>query len=204
MNSKGAAQIIRDTVTMDQILDLYGYRTKRGFMVCPFHADNGPSLKVYKGNRGWHCYGCHLGGSVIDFVMAHENCDFHTAVKAIDKAMHLGLLDPYENPYDAEDQQRIQQWLDDFAGALYSYLDALRANIEAQIKTDMIMVQELELVKNLDPERMKAEDYDFISQWKENSEYNEYRLGWIDGFREEVAAWRRKARRAGSASSRKK
>ena len=70
-------------------------------------------------------------------------------------------------------------------------------NIEAQIRTDMIMVQELEMVRKLEPERMRAEDYDFISQWKENSDYNEYRLEKIESFREEVAAWRRKARRAG-------
>ena len=197
MNIKSAAQVIRDSVTMDQILGLYGYQTKRGFMVCPFHADKGPSLKVYRGNRGWHCYGCHQGGSVIDFVMAHENCDFHTAVSAIDRALRLGLMDPHENPFDAEDRKKIQQWLDDFTTAIYSYLDAMRMNIEAQIRTDMIMVQELEMVRKLEPERMRAEDYDFISQWKENSDYNEYRLEKIESFREEVAAWRRKARRAG-------
>ena len=66
-----AAQVIRDSVTMDQILSLYGYRPKHGFICCPFHGEKAPSLKIYKDTGGWHCYGCERGGSVIDFVMEH-------------------------------------------------------------------------------------------------------------------------------------
>ena len=39
MDLRSAAQTIRDTVTMYQVLDLYGYKTKHGFMICPFHGD---------------------------------------------------------------------------------------------------------------------------------------------------------------------
>ena len=81
MDIKHAAQVIRDTVTMDQILDLYGYQPKHGFMVCPFHGDHDASLKVYKETRGWHCFGCGKGGSVIDFVMEHEGCDLALTIR---------------------------------------------------------------------------------------------------------------------------
>ena len=199
MDPKQAAQVIRDTVTMDQILDLYGYKTRRGFMVCPFHGDKDASLKVYRGTGGWHCYGCGKGGSVVDFVMEQENCDFRTAVAAIDKALRLGLQDPHEDPEERRQTMQIQKWFDDFADSVYAYLDAVKLKIEAQIRTDLVMAQELEMIRQVEPERMKAEDYDFISQWKENSEYNEYKLEKIEEFREEVAAWRRKARRAKSA-----
>ena len=91
MTLKGAAQEIRDTVTMDQILGLYGYTPRHGFIVCPFHGDKDASLKIYKGTGGWHCFGCGKGGSVIDFVMEHEGCDFRTAVEAIDHALGLRL-----------------------------------------------------------------------------------------------------------------
>ena len=201
MNIKSAAQTIRDSVDMKQIIDLYGYKTRRGFMVCPFHGDRDASLKVYGGNGGWHCFGCGRGGSVIDFVMEHENCDLRTAVLAIDKALHLGLNDPFEDPYAAEDRRRMQRWFDEFADAVYACLDVLQRKIETEIRTDLIMVQELEVIRQVDPERMKTEDYDTIAQWKDKSQYNEYRLEQIDEFREEVAAWRRKARRVGSASS---
>lgn len=35
---------------------------------CPFHADDTPSLHVYRSaDRGWMCYGCGRGGTIYDF-----------------------------------------------------------------------------------------------------------------------------------------
>jgi hypothetical protein len=39
-----------------------------GKVVCPFHDDHAPSLHAYdEPDRGWCCYGCNRGGSIIDF-----------------------------------------------------------------------------------------------------------------------------------------
>jgi CHC2 zinc finger len=35
-------------------------------MNCPFHDDRTPSLHCYPGDRGWKCFGCGRGGSIID------------------------------------------------------------------------------------------------------------------------------------------
>ena len=197
MDPKSAAQVIRDSVTMEQVIALYGYRTKRGFMVCPFHGDRDASLKVYPGSGGWHCFGCGKGGSVVDFVMEHEGCDFRTAVAALDKAMHLGLQDPKEDPFRAEMERAKQQWLDNFAGAVYSYLDALKMQIDGELRRDLARVKEIEMMKQTGQiEKLQPADFDFLHMWGEISQYNEYRIEQIDEFREEVAAWRRKARRA--------
>ena len=92
MTIREAADIIRADVTPQQVASLYGYTPNRGgYICCPFHGEKTASLKLHK--SGWYCYGCGVGGSVIDFVMRHEGCTFHEAVKAIDKHMHLGLLD---------------------------------------------------------------------------------------------------------------
>jgi hypothetical protein len=37
-----------------------------GKIACPFHADDTPSLHVYPDDRGWYCFGCEIGGSIID------------------------------------------------------------------------------------------------------------------------------------------
>ena len=58
--------------------------------------------------------------------------------------------------------------------------------------------KELEMLRRMEPPQLTASDYDFISQWKEEAQYNEYRLEKIEELREEVAAWRRKARRVKS------
>lgn len=48
----------------------YGFTPDRsGKIRCPFHGEKTPSLQLYPGSRGWYCFGCGTGGSVIDFAM---------------------------------------------------------------------------------------------------------------------------------------
>ena len=196
MNVKQAAQAIRDQVPMDRILSLYGYTPKRGVMPCPFHGEKNPSLKIYPKTGGWHCFGCGRGGSVIDFVMEHEGCNFPTAVRAIDEAFRLGLMDPEEDAMEAREEQRRQEWLDDFMTAVNAYLDTLAETIERRQKTRLIMVRLLESKRDKDVRSVTADEWDEILAWKDEDQYDEYRKTRIEEFREEVAAWRRKARRA--------
>ena len=50
-----------------------GHRLKakgREFViVCPFHEDSSPSCSIVPHKRMWHCFGCGLGGTAIDWVM---------------------------------------------------------------------------------------------------------------------------------------
>ena len=195
MNIKQAAQEIRDTVDMDQILALYGYTTGKGrFMRCPFHGEKTASLKVYSGKKGWHCFGCDRGGSVIDFVKEHEGCDFTTAVRAIDRALQLKLTDPYENPFEASRNERIQRSLDEFVGAAYAYCDAMVRSIEIQQEMDYKRLKELEEKRYGRAEEITADEWTFMDAWKEEDKYNAYRIEKINELKEEVAAWRRTAR----------
>jgi len=192
-----AAQVIRDSVDMESILSLYGYKQKHGFICCPFHGEKEPSLKIYQNTGGWHCYGCERGGSVIDFVMEHENCNFPTAVRAIDNALHLGLLNPFEYPDEAKRQQRVQQTLDNFVQAVYAYCDALIKVAEFSQERNYKKMKQLEELQYGHAEQLTADDYTFLLTWKEEDQYTEYQIDKIKEFKEEVAEWRRKARRTG-------
>ena len=182
---------------MDDIIGLYGYRTKHGFMCCPFHGEKEPSLKVYPETGGWHCFGCGKGGSVIDFVIEHENCTFPAAVRAIDRAMKLGLMDPKENALKASGEKRKQEWLDRVAEAMNAYLDALEAGVEREQKTRLTMVRLLEEKRDRDVQSVTADEWTEILKWKDEDQYDEYRKEKIGDARKEVAEWRRKARRTG-------
>lgn len=50
---------------------------------CSFHDDKTASLKVYEKNNRFHCFGCGVGGSAIDFIMKFKNCDFKEAVEIL-------------------------------------------------------------------------------------------------------------------------
>ena len=45
---------------------------------CPFHKEKTPSFHVYEDH--YHCFGCGVHGSIIDFVMETEGLEFREAV----------------------------------------------------------------------------------------------------------------------------
>lgn len=194
MDMKMAAQTIRDTVDMQRILDLYGYTVKHGFMCCPFHGEKAPSLKVYPQTGGWHCFGCERGGSVVDFVMEHENCDFRTAVIAIDRALGLGLVDKHEDPRKAETERLTQMWLDRFVETVKAFCDELLENIERERVALIRKVHALEEKRDADIRTVTAREWDVILSWKHEDEHFDYRAERIRSFVKEVEAWRRKHR----------
>jgi len=50
---------------------------------CPFHNEKTGSFTIYLDQNTFWCYGCGAGGTVIDFVMRQNNCDFLQAVKTL-------------------------------------------------------------------------------------------------------------------------
>ena len=80
---------------MERVATLYGCEPNRaGFAKCPFHSNGNErtgSMKIYQGERGWHCFSCHAGGSVIDFTMALFKLDFRAACARLNADFHLGL-----------------------------------------------------------------------------------------------------------------
>ena len=89
----GYAEIIKERVTTLDMMAHAGIQAdRRGMAVCPFHGDRDASLKVYRDpRRGWHCYGCHAGGDVIDFAMRLYGVGFKEAVSRINEEFALGL-----------------------------------------------------------------------------------------------------------------
>jgi len=51
--------------------------------LCPFHAEDTPSLKVTSGKNLWHCFGCGAGGGPIDWVMKRRGVSFRHAVELL-------------------------------------------------------------------------------------------------------------------------
>lgn len=87
------ADQVKHLVTVDQAARRYGFEPNQaGFIRCPFHqGDHSASLKLYPGERGWCCFGCHAGGTVIDFVMRLFDIPFRDAVLRINADFALGL-----------------------------------------------------------------------------------------------------------------
>lgn len=86
------AREIVDRVPMETAARYYGMDVNRaGFCRCPFHAEKTASMKIYPGDRGWHCFGCGEGGSVIDFVKKFYGLSYTATVAKINSDFSLGL-----------------------------------------------------------------------------------------------------------------
>ncbi len=56
-------------------------RVRQG--VCPFHDEAEGSFTVYGDTERWYCFGCGLGGDVLDFVQRTENLSLPEAVRRL-------------------------------------------------------------------------------------------------------------------------
>jgi len=76
---------------MAQAVNLYiDTPTKKHFIPCPFHSDKTPSLYIYE--NSFYCFGCGVGGNVINFVRHYFNIGFMDAVRKIDTDFNLMMF----------------------------------------------------------------------------------------------------------------
>jgi len=57
-------------------------RVRQG--VCPFHDELEGSFTVYSDSERWYCFGCGLGGDVLDFIQRMEGLTLPEAIRRLD------------------------------------------------------------------------------------------------------------------------
>src|ERR1041384_5921230 len=57
--------------------------------LCPFHGEKTPSFTVSEDKGIYHCFGCHAGGSVFNFLMQYDQLSFPEAVERVGKRAAL-------------------------------------------------------------------------------------------------------------------
>lgn len=99
---------VKELVPVRQAAELYGYHPNRaGFVCCPWHNERTASLKLYPGDRGFYCFGCGRGGSVVDFVGELFGLSPMEAVRRLNQDFNLGL--PLDKPLDRQTAAEIEQ-----------------------------------------------------------------------------------------------
>lgn len=115
------ADTIKSLVSAKDFLMHYGIQINRaGFCQCLFHDDHNASMKVYDGRRGFFCFTCHKGGTVIDLAMQYHSCDFQTALRLLNDDFSLGLdidgrfdFRKREEQLKQQELKRLRMWLDE-------------------------------------------------------------------------------------------
>ena len=78
------------------------------FGLCPFHGEKTASFSVAPDKGIYYCFGCHKGGSVINFQMEIEGLSYPDAVRAL--AKRVGMEVPEDEQYQSRYKQQERLW----------------------------------------------------------------------------------------------
>ncbi len=127
---------------------------------CPFHKEKTPSFYINDDKQFYHCFGCGAHGSIIDFLMAHDNLSFPEAVESL--ANEAGMQVPQAS---REEVQKANK-----AKSLHALLEDATRWMEEQLRS---------------PEHAAA--YKYITERGVSEELlNAYRIGFAPADRQAV------------------
>ena len=72
--------LIKQNLTLSQILHHYGLKPKNNMLVCPFHEDKTASLQVNLEKHFYKCHACGAKGDQIQWVQDYEKISKHEAI----------------------------------------------------------------------------------------------------------------------------
>ena len=78
------------------------------FGLCPFHGEKTASFSVAPDKGIYYCFGCHKGGSVINFQMEIEGLSYPDAVRAL--AKRAGMEVPEDEQYQSRYRAQERLW----------------------------------------------------------------------------------------------
>ena len=104
---------LRSRVRLEEVVSEYvplKQKGRRYWGCCPFHNEKTPSFSVDTASQLYYCFGCHKGGTVIQFVMEMDRMDFMEAVKILAERAHMELpqgTNEAANRRMADERERI-------------------------------------------------------------------------------------------------
>lgn len=77
--------------------------------LCPFHAEKTPSFYVEPEKQLFHCFGCHAGGNVFNFLMRLENAPFGEVVRRLAEEAGIAVEARELTPQEAKRERELEQ-----------------------------------------------------------------------------------------------
>lgn len=116
-------------------------------VLCPFHNDTNPSMKVY--GEGWfYCFTCDKGGDLIDWVEEIETVDFWDAIRLVVKRHDLDISFEAAESDRSDDRKTARNAL---KNALEYYREAFETFEESEPARQYLLEE-----RNLSPETLET------------------------------------------------
>ena len=108
--SQSSIQELVDRLDAVRIVSDYVHLEKRGgrfWACCPFHQEKTGSFTVNPDLKTYYCFGCHKGGTMINFVMEMDKINFPEAVEVLAKKFAVELV--YENSSGSSGEDELKK-----------------------------------------------------------------------------------------------
>ena len=79
---------------------------------CPFHNEKTPSFTVSPNKQFYHCFGCGVNGSAVNFLMEYEHLDFVEAIESLASTMGMEVPREAGKQRSPQQQQRTKGLID--------------------------------------------------------------------------------------------
>lgn len=100
---------IKDSNNIVDVIGQYVTLKRKGttyFGLCPFHREKTPSFAVSETKQVYHCFGCHSGGTVIQFLQNIENISFREALEILAERARIELPKVQDTYYDIKQEKK--------------------------------------------------------------------------------------------------
>ena len=94
LSSVDTVEVVSEYVPMKQ-------KGRRYWGCCPFHSEKTASFSVDTEAQLYYCFGCHEGGTVINFIMEIERMEFMDAVRLLADRAHMEVPARSRRPGDS-------------------------------------------------------------------------------------------------------
>ena len=116
---------ILDTARIEEVVSDFVSLKRRGanyIACCPFHHEKTPSFSVSPSKGIYKCFGCGKAGSVVSFVMEHEQMSYAEALKYLGKKYGIEVKEKEESQEDVQQRLHHESLLivNDFAQKFYT------------------------------------------------------------------------------------
>ncbi len=132
---------VREHAHIDEVVTAAGVALKNAGGgqkkgLCPFHDEKSPSFHVTPSKNYYHCFGCGVGGDVIDFMMKTDHLSFTETIERL--ASQIGYTLRYEEGGPTQPTSKRSRLYAAHVEAAKFYRDLLNSSPDAAHARDLL------------------------------------------------------------------
>ena len=174
--SKEKIEEIKVKNNIHDVISKYVKLTSKGgnlIGLCPFHNEKTPSFTVYPEKDSFYCFGCGIGGDIIEFIQRIEKIDYISAVKLLAERSGVKITEDAEDNYYTKMRNKILAINQEAAKFYQSYLKSANGKWAVEYLSNRGLSSETIEKYQLG---CAPKDWNMLLNYLKTKGYNEYEI----------------------------